>query len=179
MDFILKDIEVDIAGKSNPASLKKDIFFTTIDQITTIPPLDADSNQISAPLGMRLPIAPNAAAMPPIAEVKAGKFAKISASELDLDFKVDRVGEGDNHAGFKVMVKAFINGKTARASFLLAQLRNRRLALVVTEKDGTHYFIHDIILHYGSQVNPKRGYALEGDVILSEEPPVIISPLVF
>lgn len=177
-DFLLKDIEVSIAGKSNPASLKRDLYFTSIDQIVGVPPLDSESNSISAPLSMRPAVAANPSATPPVVEVKAGKFAKIVASELDLDFKVEKLGEGDNHAGFKVMVKAFINGKSPNASYLLSQLRNRRLALVVTEKDGTRYFIFDIILHYGAQVNPKRGYTLEGDTILSEEPPVYTGPIV-
>lgn len=183
-DFLIQDIEVDIAGKSNTASLKKDILFTTLEQIVGIPPLDSGSNSITAPIVMRLAkaaVAANPSATPPVeaqAAVLAGKFVKIVASDLDLDFKVEALGEGDNHAGFKVMVKAFVNGKSPKASYLLGQLRNRRLALIVIEKDGTRYLIHDIMLKYGSQVNPKRGYNLEGEVILSEEPPVILGSVV-
>jgi hypothetical protein len=171
-EFILSDIEVDIAGKSNPASIKREIYYALISDIVTIPPLDGDKNQISVVLGMRPGVTANPTATPPVLGVPGGRFAKITASEADIDFKCDKIGEGDNHAGFKVTVNAFLNGKTARASHLLAQLRHRRLALIVTEKDGQRYLIYDIILHYESQVNPKRGYHLKGETILSDEPPV-------
>jgi hypothetical protein len=183
-EFLVQDIEVNIAGKSNPASLKRDLFYTEFAQVSGIPALDADQNQISSALGMRpavAAIAANNSTTPPtaaVAAVPSGKFAKITASEIDLDFKVEPLGEGDNHAGFKVMVKAFLNGKTPRASKLLADLRNRRLVLIVVEKDGTKYLIVDIYLKYGSQVNPKRGYSLEGEVILADEPPVYTGPVV-
>lgn len=177
MDFEAKTIQVSIAGKSNPAGLKRDLFYTSLDQVVAIPLLDTQSNSIGIALGMRPAVTANPNATPPIAEVKAGKFAQISASEMDSDFKCEPLGEGDNHAGFKVMVKAFINGKDGKASYLLGQLRNRRLILIVTEKDGTRYLINDITLKYGSQVNPKRGYSLEGEVILSEEPPIYLGPI--
>lgn len=179
MDFIPQNIEIDIAGKSNPSSLKKDFYYTDLKSVINIPPTDAGSNRISTAIGMRPAVAADPTATPPVVAVTAGKFARIATSEVDMDFKVERVGEVDNHAGFKVSVKMFINGKSPEASHNLSLLRNRRLILIVFEKDGTRYIIEDIILHYGSQVNPKRGYNLEGETILSEEPPVYTGPIVF
>ena len=173
-DFILSDIEVDIAGKSNAALLKKTVYFTAIDQIASVPPMDAGLNQISMPIVMQpaVPAGTNTAAVP------AGRFAKIVASEMTGDFKVEKLGERDNHAGFKVTVKLFVNGKSAAASYLLSQLRNRRLALIVEERDGTRYLIYDIFLNYSAEVTPKRGYTLDGEAEYSDEPPVYTGPIV-
>lgn len=164
MEFVADDIVVDIRGKSNAAGLKKDIYYTGIDNIIAIPPLSSNANLISTAIEM-YPL--------------TGAFARIEASDMDLSYKCTRLGEGDNHAGFRVEVKAFINGKTAQASALLAKLRNRRLCLIVTEKDGQRVLIHDIILHYDAQVEPKRGYALSATVDVSDEPPYYSGPIVF
>lgn len=167
MAFGSVNIAVDLAGKSNVASLKRDLYYTSIEEIATIPALETDDNLLADALTMRA----SSGAVP------AGKFAKIEASELDCDYKCEALGEGDNNAGFKVSVKAFINGKSSVASNLLMRLRNRRLALVVTEKNGDQIFIYDITLKYGSQVNPKRGYMLEGETIVADEPPVITAAI--
>jgi hypothetical protein len=175
MDMLIEDIEVDIRGKSNPASLKRTLYYTEYNNVVAVPALAVGANKITTALTMRSAVAVNLPTVP--VAIPAGKFAKITASDIDLDFKVERLGEGDNHAGYKVMVKAFINGKTPEAATKFGELRNRRLYIIVEEKDGQRYLIEDIMLHSGSQVNPKRGYMLEGEVILSEEPPVITSPI--
>jgi hypothetical protein len=168
MDFASENIKVDIGGKGNVASLKRDFIYTSIEEIATLPALEADDNLMADAITMR------AAA----GQTTAGKFAKIEGSEVDCDYKCEALGEGDNNAGVKVSVKLFINGKSSKASHLLMKLRNRRLALVVTERDGTKVFIYDITLKYGAQVNPKKGYMLEGETTMADEPPVITSALI-
>ena len=175
MDFLPQDISVDIRGKSNSASIKRHLFYTDLKSVVAIPSLDSDANQISTAISMR----PAVAASNGNPAVSEGIFARIDASDMDADFKCEKLGEGDNHAGYKVHVKVFLNGQDAVASNLLSKLRNRPLVLIVTQKTGARRLINDIILHPSSQVNPKNGYHLEGEVILADEPPFFTGPIVF
>jgi hypothetical protein len=176
-DFIPIEIGVDIRGKSNPSGIKKDFWYTNEDDISGVPVLLPTANKLSAALIMRAAVAAVAAtaSTPAIAARPVGAFAKIKGSEVDAKYDCKRLGEGDNHAGFRVTVSVFINGKTPEASYLFGQLRNRPLAVVVEEKDGQKYFIRSITLNHSTQTDPKRGYHLEGTVDVSDEPPVIDS----
>lgn len=154
----MNNIKMYLEGTSNPASLKRKIHYVDARDVVTIPAVDSVSGIIVGNIMLAANVSP------------AVVWASIEGSDTDIDYKCEAVMEGDNFAGHKVSVKIFLNGAHSEIRANLASLRNRWLALIITERDGTRYFIPEIQMKYSKQVNPKRGYSLEGEIIMAYEP---------
>lgn len=155
----MSNIKMYMEGESNPASLRREMYYVERDDVVTLPAVDPTANAIVAPIVLKT-----------VAPAPTVVWAQIFGSDADIDYKCEAIMEGDNFAGHKVSVKIFLNGAHRGARAILAGLRNRWLTMIIVEKDGLRYLIPEIQVKYTKQVNPKRGYMLEGEIIMVDEP---------
>lgn len=175
-DFIPTDIAVDFSGKSNAAGLQSKFYYAPMDDIALIPAVDTNENKLTGAITMRAAQAavPATANTPAIAARPAGKFVKVTVSEVDGDIEVNALGEADNHGGYEAIANYFANGHSARVSRQWMDLRNRPVGIIYFDIGGAMRFLANITLKATPQYKGKKGYKIHGKItVMENEPPYI------
>lgn len=141
-------------GGGNTPGLKTKIYVACVDEVATIPAVDASSLIVSTDITMRA-----ADAGPPA--IAAGTFKEWSISKINGTWTVEAVGEGEN-ISYNVTVNAFINKISASKSYILNSATGGEFIVIAEDKNGQKRLVGDIddgcSIKVGEQTNDANGY---------------------